>query len=961
LRHAGGTLIGTAVASGGQYLFGPFRLLAAQQLLLEGDAPVRVGGRARDILNALLERPGQVMSKEELIARVWPNTFVEEGSLKVHVAALRKALGDGQAGNRYIANIPGRGYCFVGRVTFSEESQGSAPYQAESPERPNDLPAPLSRMVGRAEVVQSIADQLQKHRFVTIVGPGGIGKTTVALAVANGLIAAFADGVRFVDLAPLSDALLVPSALAAALGVSPRSAMSTKGLVSLLRDRRVLIVLDNCEHLIEAVAALAEEVFIGAGQTHILATSRESLRVDGERVHRLAPLESPPERGGLKASDALAFPAVQLFVERAAASMNAFELTDAEAPIVANICRRLDGIALAIEIAAGRADTFGVGGLAERLNDRFGLMMRGRRTALTRHQTLSTTLDWSYVLLPEFERIALRRLAIFVGVFTMESANAVLSDERLPVSELANCVANLVAKSLIAANVDGPVAFYRLLDMTRTYALLKLDEGGERSLIARRHAGHFRNLLEKAGISWRERPARAWVEDHRHLTDNVRAALDWAFSPEGDAAIGVAIAVAAVPLWFQLSFVEECGKCVRLALSAADARREPGQEMQLHAAQAWSLMQTRGSVSETRAAWLAVLNLAEGVGDDDYQLRALWGLWAGLLNNAELRSALSLAKQFYDLAATRADLSDRLVGDRMIGYILHLLGDQAGARRHIERMLAEYAVPTAGAQIIRFIFDQRTTARCFLARILWLQGFPDQAVAMVESVVEEALAGNDILSVCQALVQAACPVSLLVGDIARLDRFVAMLLDYAAKHSLEFWQAWGRCFESVLVIRRGDTTTGLQRLNAAIRDLRDIGYGVYYIVFLSEFAEASGRAGNVGQGLAAIEEALARCERNEEHWYIAELLRVKGVLLLGKTPGDAAAAQDCFLTSLRWSHSQKTLSWELRAALDFSRMLANRGEPARALKLITPIYDAFQEGHETADLRAARLFIEGFA
>jgi predicted ATPase/DNA-binding winged helix-turn-helix (wHTH) protein len=955
-------LIDTAIASGGQYSFGPFRLLAAQQLLLEGDAPVRVGGRARDILNALLERPGQVMSKEDLIARVWPHTFVEDGSLKVHVAALRKALGDGQAGNRYIANIPGRGYSFVGRVFFSEESKSPLPPPLEPQERPSDLPAPLSRMVGRAGVVQSISDQLRTHRFVTIVGPGGIGKTSVALAVANGLVAAFADDVRFVDLAPLNDPLLVPSALAAALGASARSAISTQSLVSALRDRRVLIVLDNCEHIIEAVAALAEEVFVGARHAHILATSRESLRVDGERVHRLAPLESPPQSEGLKASDALAFPAVQLFVERAAASMNAFELTDAEAPVVADICRRLDGIALAIEIAAGRADAFGVGGLAARLNDRFGLMMRGRRTALTRHQTLSTTLDWSYALLPEFERIALRRVGIFVGVFTMESASAVLSDERLPASELANCVANLVAKSLITANVDGPVAFYRLLDMTRAYALLKLDEGAERTAIARRHAEHFRGLLQKAEIAWRERPARAWAEDHRHLIDNVRAALDWAFSSEGDVAIGVAVAVAAVPLWFQLSFVDECGERVRLALSVADAKGEPRQAMQLHAAQAWSLMQTRGSVNETRAAWLAVLDLAETAGDDDYQLRALWGLWAGLLNNTELRSALSLAQRFCDLAAKRVDLSDRLVGDRMIGYILHLLGDQVSARRHIERMLAEYAVPTVGGQIIRFIFDQRTTARCFLARILWLQGFPDQAAAMVESVVEEALAGDDILSVCQALVQAACPVSLFVGDITKLERFVAMLLDYAAKHALEFWQAWGHCFESVLFMRRGDTAAGLQRLNAAIRDLRDIGYGVYYVVFLSEFAEASGRIGKVAQGLTAIEEALARCARNEEHWYLPELLRVKGVLLLAKkTSDETVAARDCFLNSLQWARSQQTRSWELRTAIDFSRMLGDEGEPVQALALIKPIFEAFTEGRDTADLRAASLLINALS
>ena len=285
-------MIGHSSASTEQISFGSFRLYPTQQLLLEGGKHVRLGSRARDILITLLERPGQLIGKEELIARVWPNTFVEEGNLKVHVAALRKALGDGHAGNRYITNVPGRGYCFVAPIAISEEQQVAVP-PPEPGERPQDFPPPLTRMVGRSEITVSVATHLLEHRFVTIVGPGGIGKTTVALAVADSSIARFKDRVYFVDLAALSDPALVPSALASALGIAVRSENPTDTLVSFLKDKEVLLVLDSCEHVIEAAASVAESIFSGARRTHILATSREPLRVEGERVHSAASPREP--------------------------------------------------------------------------------------------------------------------------------------------------------------------------------------------------------------------------------------------------------------------------------------------------------------------------------------------------------------------------------------------------------------------------------------------------------------------------------------------------------------------------------------------------------------------------------------------------------------------------------------------------------------------------------------------
>jgi predicted ATPase len=268
-------------------------------------------------------------------------------------------------------------------------------------------------------------------------------------------------------------------------------------------------------------------------------------------------------------------------------------------------------------------------------------------------------------------------------------------------------------------------------------------------------------------------------------------------------------------------------------------------------------------------------------------------------------------------------------------------------------MLARYVVPVIGSQIIRYVFDQQATARCFLARILWLQGFPDQAMGLVESIVEGAMSSKDMLSLCQALVQAACPVALLVGDIDEFARFVGMLVDGSARHGLDFWSSWGRCFHGVLTNRRGDVA-GLALLTAALAELREIEFGVYYIVFLGEFAEASGRAGRIIEGLGAIEEALARSERNEERWYVAELLRIKGeLLLLRPAPDTIAEAERLFMESLDWARRQQTLSWELRTATSLSRLWLGQDQAPRARDLLAPIFARFTEGFATADLRAA--------
>jgi predicted ATPase len=471
----------------------------------------------------------------------------------------------------------------------------------------------------------------------------------------------------------------------------------------------------------------------------------------------------------------------------------------------------------------------------------------------------------------------LRRLAVFAGFFTIPEATGVLVDGGGADNQALESIANLAAKSLLVVNLETPVVTYRLLETTRAYALQKLEESGEHVAYARRHARQCLAAMEAANAAWELSPPETWLARRRHLIDDVRAALDLSFRTEDDAATAVALTVTAVPLWYQLSLLSECYQraCHALRLPAA---RSATQEMRLYAAIAWCLMQIKGFVQETRDTWTALLALSRDNNDPDHQLRALWGLWAARISEGALRTALALAEEFSSLAQQTSEL-DRCVGDRMLGHSLHLLGEQAAAHEHLERMLANYAPPATGAQAMRYIFDQKALARCFLARIRWLQGYPDQAMEIACDVTNDERARGDALSLCQVLVQAACPIGLMVGDLAAVEEFVSDLIELSVRHDWHFWHAFGSCFRGVLTVQRGDLAAGVHLLEEALRGLRSIDFGVHYLYFLCEYASALGLAGRADRGLDAVEQAIARSDRNDERWCIAEVLRIKGELL----------------------------------------------------------------------------------
>jgi predicted ATPase/DNA-binding winged helix-turn-helix (wHTH) protein len=532
--------------------FGPFRLSVTERLLEKSGGPVQLGSRALDILIALVERPAEVVSKKELIAKVWPDLVVDEGSLRFHVSVLRKALGEGRSGGRYVTNVSGRGYCFVAPV--SRAASPPAFLTNLLADSPVGLPPTPTRMVGRNETVQFISEELNARRFLTVVGPGGIGKTTVAIAVSHAILAAFDGAVHYVDFGPLETPSLVHTMVASTVGLPGNFDDPLAALPAFLRDRRMLLVLDSCEHLIETIAPLAERIFREAPEVHILATSREPLQVEGEQVHRIRPLAFPPDDAPLTAACALAFPAVQLFVERAAEDGSGFELNDVEAPIVGKICRRFDGIALALELAARRVGVYGIKGIESLLDRPCRLLWHGRRTALPRHQTLSAMLDWSYNLLLDSERVILRRLSVFVGAFSLEAAQFVAAGDILERGQVAEAIAGLVMKSLVAVETNHAGTHYRLLDTTRAYVLAKMTDSGERHTIAQRHAIYYCEFVEHIEIASLAGAKNDGAIESWRLVSNVRAALEWSFSEQGDKELGTALAAASAPLFLNCRY-----------------------------------------------------------------------------------------------------------------------------------------------------------------------------------------------------------------------------------------------------------------------------------------------------------------------------------------------------------------------------------------------------------------------
>jgi predicted ATPase/DNA-binding winged helix-turn-helix (wHTH) protein len=959
---------GTDPAFGEFADFGPFRLFPGARVLARDGAPVEIGARAFDVLLALVAHAGKVVSKAELISSIWADTTVVEGVLRVHVHAVRRALGEGVGGSRYITSVAGRGYCFVAPVVRGKVEGARAVAIAETSSAAptwklaGGLPPPLARMAGRDEAVRTLVADLEHHRFVTILGAAGIGKTTLAVCVGHALMDSFGRAVRFIELGSVTDPTLVATTVASTLGMQVQSDDALPSVQAFLRDKRVLLVLDNCEHLVDAAARLAEDLFFHAPRVHLLTTSREALRVEGERVYRLLPLETPTAHAGLNAESVQTFPAVQVFLERAAASGWSGHLTDDDAPIVAEICRRLDGVALALELAASFMGERGLKGTAAMLDDRLGLLFQhGRRTAPPRQQTLHALIAWSYDRLSERERAVLRSLSVFVGAFTVEAARAVALRVGETEESLREDVNALLGKSLLSFTVEDSSIVYRLVETTRVYALERLAESGELEDVSLRHALLFAERLGCAPREGREtkkemEAARVVNEGARQFDlPNVRAALDWAFSSRAGHAIGARLAAAAAGMLLDRGLVSEChDRCHQAIEVIGEPDKGTLVELALCESLAVSAMySTRGIDQEVRFALIRGLELARALGDGDREIRLLGYLNGFLIRTGDWSGALEVAERSAD-AARRTRTEGTLRAEWMLALSHHCLGNHALAQEYCEAGLRLAA--TSSEVPMRFF--QNPHVILTLARTLWLRGEADRAVTVARPVIDQARTLDHPVTKCVVLLLAE-PIFVWRGEWDEAGRLVDMLAEHVERYSLASHRGVAMHLRGELLVKTGRPQEGCTVLRAAqslLKTARNASHDTY---LTSALAEGLAATGAVDEALAAIGRGIALAEDRGGTWDLPELLRLKGTLLASRSPADEQAGEQALSSAVAVARRQGALAWELRAATTLARARWGRPGSLDALRDLSAIYAKFTEGLQTPDLQAAHSLLEG--
>jgi len=932
--------------------FGPFRMLPAQRVLMHDDVEFPLGGRAFDILHLLLENAGEIVSQRQLSERAWPGLFVEEANLRVHIANLRKSLADRSSETRYIQNVPRRGYCFVAPVTRVKHQIDTTieaappPCEGTAP-APTHLPVGGKKIIGRDSIVAELADLLGRRRFLTLVGAGGIGKTTVALAITRSIKGQFGDAAFFIDLGELTDEKLVVSSVATALGLTPTGDNVLAGLLAFLRERRALLLLDNCEHLVGTVAEMAERIYAEAPQVFILATSREALRVEGETVHLLDPLAPPPRDPDISAEEAMRWPAIQLFMERAFAAGHASALSDEDAPVVASICRHLDGIALAIELAAARVAIHGIRGTSELLHHRFKLLWQGRRSALPRHQTMQAMLDWSYNLLSEDDCVVLARLSVLVGTFTLEAAQYVAGDARMHPAQVAMSLESLAEKSLLLASSSTGGVSYRILEITKAYAADKLESSGELAVISNRHT---RYCCESLG----EKRAGVAFPDSASLIGNLRASLEWSLSDCADEQVGVLLAARAVPVFRKQSRLSECAIWSERALARLhDETRGSAVELTLLEGFAVSTMFARGNQTDVPSALERGLAVAAASQSHDDELRLLSWLHIFRTRRGEFTDAARIAERAVVLATRLGSDGAWTVADWMSGVSAYHDGQQLEAQAFCESALRRSSSPEAARYLEIYGFGQHMRGLTVYARNLWLRGLPDKAEAVARQAIADAETRNHPLAMCIALVYTAS-VSLWRGDLDTAEQRIDRLIASATVNSLDPFRIVGLALRGELEVRRGRLDDGIEHLRTALFSLAGAHHLILSTHFMRTLAEALASRGDLDDAKATLEQAFQQARENGEAYLLPDVLRAKAVIELETGAPDFARAEDDLTESIALARACCSPAFEVRSAIPLARLYLRLGRPGEVPALLEPLIVAVGDGPDRIELTEVR-------
>jgi predicted ATPase len=713
------------------------------------------------------------------------------------------------------------------------------------------------------------------------------------------------------------------------------------------------LVIDNCEHLVDAVSGVIERIREGAPDTGVLTTSREPLRTRDEQLHWLGALDFPPETGDFTVEALLAFPAVKLFVERASAGNTSLLLDAENVRLIADMCRRLNGMALPIELAAMRVATHGVQATQALLGERFSLGWAGRRTALPRQQTLRATLDWSYGLLSPKERLVFDRLAVFVGPFSVDAASQVVADAQIDQLAAVAALDELAAKGLVAVDHSEAVHAYRLLEMTRAYARERLALHGQAQMhaVAFRHAAYYTELLGQLGTT----PDEVFDRSARlaNQLGNIRSALEWSFGPQGDAGLALPLAAASASLFLHFSLMVECRTwCVRATELLELGYFGTPVEMELQAALGLVLMFTRGNSGAAETALLRAMEIATALGDTCSQLRLLGRLQIFYERIGDFASSLAWAEQAIGVGDAIGEPEAIAVAASLAGVSHHLLGDQLLARRELEKSL-KYSQPPRRSHSVHYGFDHRNRTGLALARTLWLQGFPDQARQWAQRVESEAAALDHPVTHCIALVW-TLGIYIWTGDLDKANASLATFSKIAEANMLAPYMAAALGMRGAIAIRARQPDEAIDWLQESLARLHGMRYELLTTTF--EIALAEGLILNSRHAEAGrlVEGTIEHCRNSGDAFAMPELLRIKASILKALGGGDTTPAQVVLEESLALSRQQGARAWELRAAMDLARLWLEQGRVGDAKQLLVSWRDDVSSDVDTMDRRELR-------
>jgi predicted ATPase/DNA-binding winged helix-turn-helix (wHTH) protein len=873
--------------------FGRYQLFPRLRLLLRDGVRLDVGERALEVLIQLVSTAGQVVSKDSLLSQIWPKEVIEENNLQAQISSLRKILGDDRD---LIVTEFGRGYRFTGSVQVHRAVTSSI----GAPQARVGLPSPRSPLIGRVEELLELNRLLATQTLCTLTGPAGIGKTRLAIEAASESSPYFPDGVYFADLSQLSAALVSPAISSALAGLIGTSTQSHPG--------RALLVVDNCEHVTSACAAALDRLLESDPQLCVLLTSQTPLGLAGEQVYRLSPLALPPRT--INAANARSYSAVELFVRRVTSADYHFALTEKNVEQVTTLCRALDGVPLALEIAAARVPSLGLAAVTEDLALSSGLLAAQKRQTSGRHRTLGDALQWSYQLLDAVEQAVFQELAIFPGDFTVTAAEHIVSTKLESPTRLVDVLFSLVEKSLITLQAGTQPIRYRYLTMLRAYALAQL--ANRTATMTEKHARFVEQLASQAQRDWTSLPTTQWKRQYEHHIDDIRAALDWSLLDSKRRALGLSILANAAPFWIQLSLYDECRQRIADVLEETKVPLiEAHQEMMIQAALATSLTWSRGPVPANGRAWARASDLAHRLDDKETQLQGQYGLWLYHLRSGCYAEALRHGKSMADLALRHDDQTALLTARRLIGTSHHFLGNHNQALIEIESMLDSYTRDESHGSNFRFGMDQRVAGWAFLSRILWVMGNATKARRAAQVAIDEAMALDHACTLCCALAEGSCTVAALSGDVEGVQRLSQELNQVAGNHGLDFWGLYGSAFSLWAKVFQDPNAVSFMELRSTLKTLQAHGFDPAYSVFLSDFANAMLKQGHTREAASLINARLANGVIGQL-WNAPELMRIKSRTLSEKKSSRQAPRSLLLQQALTLARAQGAKAWELK-------------------------------------------------